>query len=327
MKGVRIRATVPRTAVPALSLSAEPPFSVSDSPLRSNVGIVHRTEFEAAGYDVDRYFLDEGAVRTPGPRGPARGTDTVAHLALLSEPAVRGPGATDGGTRPARAGRRPAARGVEHLYHLLQTERPVYVYAEYERSDQPVAQVTAMGVAAELEMVGEGFEDPTPRAAAGSRARASLRGKPMVIGRGSGVSERPGGSARREREEPVQVTEHESAPPRARGCRAATVTPRAVGPRRVPPRPRAAGDAPRGRPRRPRVRRGRARAAGPGTSNVSARRRAPRCGWVRYQVASHRLVGVFALRLPRKSPASTVGSRSTRESGVGPSEDARPVVN
>lgn len=120
-------------------------------------------DVEVTGYDVDMYFLDEGAMRSIRLEGTdGEGTDAVAYLHFYAN------------QRYADRAQLTVAPDLialvvdlqlaeyEQLYHLLQTEKPVYLYAEYERTDEPVMRVTSMGVTTELEMVGEGFEDLTP---------------------------------------------------------------------------------------------------------------------------------------------------------------------
>jgi hypothetical protein len=120
-------------------------------------------DFEIEGYDVDMYFLDEGPKRSLRLVGSDdSGEESVAYLHFFRneryadrKQLTRSPDVT------ALIVDLPLTE-YDELYHVLQTEKPVYLYAEYEASDDPVRDVESVGITTELEMVGEGFEDLTP---------------------------------------------------------------------------------------------------------------------------------------------------------------------
>lgn len=116
--------------------------------------------FEVDAYDVDLSMDDDGTTR--GLRLTDRGDPgTTAFLNFYPE-----------GRIERRAEIAVAEEGTslvvdaplsefDRFYHLLQTERPVYCYADYEERDGPLDDVESFGLATDLEMVGEGFEDLT----------------------------------------------------------------------------------------------------------------------------------------------------------------------
>ena len=120
-------------------------------------------DFQIEGYDVDLYFLEEGAKRSLKLAGTDdAGEDCVAYLHFYPD---------DEDVTRAQLTRAPDLTGLvvdlhrseyDQLYHVLQTEKPVYLYVEYEDADAPVLDVESIGITTELEMVGEGFEDLTP---------------------------------------------------------------------------------------------------------------------------------------------------------------------
>ncbi|MFC7045803.1 hypothetical protein ACFQH6_10635 [Halobacteriaceae archaeon GCM10025711] len=119
-------------------------------------------DFKVESYDVDLHPTSDGPTRSIRLEGSERDDPQgIAFLQFFPERRLR---------HRARLGLTEHLVSVsvdfrldeyEPIYHLLQTERPVYLYAEYEESDDPIHSAESVGLTTELEIVGEGFEDFT----------------------------------------------------------------------------------------------------------------------------------------------------------------------
>lgn len=117
--------------------------------------------FEIASYDVDLNLSAEGAISSLRLQSGERGDESqsVAYLNFYPDDQFeprRRIGVSSSVVSVTANLRRTE---YERFYHLLQTERPVYLYAQYEVGDEPIRQVESFGLSTDLETVGEGFED------------------------------------------------------------------------------------------------------------------------------------------------------------------------
>lgn len=117
--------------------------------------------FEIASYDVDLNQSSEGAtsgLRLQGEEGIEE-PESVAYLNFYPERRfeTRRQIGISSSVVSVTVNLRRAE--FDHYYHLLQTERPVYLYAQFEDGDGPIQEVESFGVSTDLETVGEGFED------------------------------------------------------------------------------------------------------------------------------------------------------------------------
>jgi hypothetical protein len=118
--------------------------------------------FEVARYDVEMVYDAEGTTRGLQLEGTADDRRNVAFLQFV--PADRPSGRRQvsfSEQTVAVAADLPVAE-FEWYYHLLQTEGPVFLYAEYERGEGPIHELETLGLTTDLETVGEGFEDVSP---------------------------------------------------------------------------------------------------------------------------------------------------------------------
>jgi hypothetical protein len=116
--------------------------------------------FEIASYDVDLDLSPEGAtssLRLEGEDGDD--PQSIAYLNFYPEARLE-PRRRIGIASSVVSVTADVHRSeYERFYHLLQTEKPVYCYAQYESGDEPIRDVESFGVSTDLETVGEGFED------------------------------------------------------------------------------------------------------------------------------------------------------------------------
>ncbi|MFB6106290.1 MAG: hypothetical protein ABEJ70_04880 [Halobacteriaceae archaeon] len=120
--------------------------------------------FEVETYDVDLHPVPDadGATRSLRLESASGAARDVAYLNFYP-PDGYAPRARLGTSRDATSLTvRLPEEEFDRFYHVLQTEEPVYCYAQYHPGEDPVVDVDEFGVTTELEMVGEGFTDHSP---------------------------------------------------------------------------------------------------------------------------------------------------------------------